>query len=235
MRDILASMQKRYRDQRAFYQVNSAVIPTTRGDEAWWQDRDRVKTAEARQGNAQLAFIGDSITQGWETVGQEVWQKYYAHRQSINLGFSGDRTEHVIWRLQHGNLASVHPQVAVLLIGTNNTGHLRQSPEEVAAGVERILDVLAERSPETRILLLGVFPRGALPDDLDRLNNVAINQYLRRMDDDRRVFYRDIGHIFLDERGALSQELMPDYLHLSPSGYRLWAEAMEPILKDLGV
>ena len=231
--EILTAMQKRYRDVRSFYEVNSAVIPTTRGDEDWWRQRDRTKTAEARRGEAQLAFIGDSITQGWEDTGREVWQKYYAHRQSINLGFSGDRTEHVIWRLTHGNLDGIRPRVAVILIGTNNTGHSMQAPAETAAGIRKILDILQERSPQTQVLLLGVFPRGERPHDLDRLNNVAINQLIRRFADERRVHYLDISDAFLKEDGTLPNELMPDFLHLSPLAYRRWAEAMEPKLKEL--
>ena len=152
---VLAALQQRYRDLRQFYQVNSAVIPATRGYEAWWRDRDKAATDRAKQGDVDLAFIGDSITQSWEGPGKEIWQQHYAQRKPINLGFSGDRTEHVIWRLQRGNLANIQPKVAVVMIGTNNTGHKRQDPAEVAAGVEQILDILEDRTPNTKILLLG--------------------------------------------------------------------------------
>ena len=232
---VLAALQQRYEDLRTFYEVNTAVIPATRGDEKWWRERDNAKTEAAKEGAAELAFIGDSITQGWEGPGKDVWEEFYADRKPINLGFSGDRTEHVIWRLQHGNLAKIKPKVAVMMIGTNNTGHTLQPPEQVAAGVRRILEILSERSPQTKVLLLGVFPRGEQPHDKYRLNNVAINQFIRRFADDERVFYRDIGKVFLNEDGVLPREIMPDLLHLSPKGYRLWAEAIEPYLKELGV
>ena len=233
--EILAGMQKRYRDLRQFYDVNSAVLPATRGDEQRWRERDRVLTRNARQGNVDLAFIGDSITQGWEGRGKDVWAKHYGDRKAINLGIGGDRTEHVIWRLTHGNLGKIKPKVAVLMIGTNNTGHFDQDPAEVAAGVERILEILAQRLPETKIVLHGIFPRGADSLDAKRLNNIAINQIIRRYADGDRVHYLEIGDEFLESDGTISREIMPDQLHLSKQGYERWANALEPKLKELGL
>jgi len=233
--DRLMGLKKRYHDLREFYDVNTAVIPATRGDEPWWRERDQAATRRAKQGGVELAFIGDSITQGWEGGGKEVWEKFYGQRQPINLGFSGDRTEHVIWRLQHGNLAKIQPKVVVLMIGTNNTGHLLQDPQQVAAGIERILEILAERTPNTQVILQAIFPRGRLPLDSKRLNNVAINQIIRRFADGKRVHYCDLGSLFLESDGSLSPKIMPDALHLSPEGYRRWAEGLEPKLQELGL
>lgn len=233
--DILAGMQKRYRDLREFYDVNTAVIPATRGDEPRWRERDASMTKQARKGNVDLAFIGDSITQGWEGRGKATWQRYYGDRKAINLGIGGDRTEHVIWRLTHGNLGKIQPKVAVLMIGTNNTGHFDQDPQQVAAGVERILEILAERLPKTKVILHGIFPRGASPLDPKRLNNVAINQSIRRLADGDRVQYYEIGDLFLQPDGSISKEIMPDLLHLSGEGYELWAKALEPKLQELGL
>ena len=233
--DILAGLQKRYRDLRDYYEVNTATIPATRGDEQRWRERNSQLIVNAKKGLAELAFIGDSITQGWEGRGKDVWQKFYGDRKAINLGIGGDRTEHVIWRLTHGNLGPMKPKVAVLMIGTNNTGHMLQDPEEVAAGVRRILDILKERTPQTKVLLLGIFPRGRTPFDEKRLNNVAINQIIRRFADNERVHYADIGDVFLDADGNLPESIMPDLLHLNEKGYQRWAEAIEPMLKELGV
>ena len=233
--DVLTGLQKRYRDLRRFYSVNSAVIPATRGYEPWWRNRDKAATARAKQGDIDLAFIGDSITQAWEGPGKNIWEQFYAQRKPINLGFSGDRTEHVIWRLERGNLANIQPQVAVLMIGTNNTGHLQQDPQEVADGIQRILEILQERTPQTKVLLLGLFPRGREALDPLRLNNVAINQIIRRFHDGERVYYRDISQAFLEPDGTLASEIMPDALHLSQAGYQRWAEAMEPSLQALGL
>ena len=233
---ILKGMQKRYNDLRDFYDVNTATIPMTRGDEEWWRNRQRDKNELAKAGNVDLAFIGDSITQGWEGAGKDVWEDYYGScRKPINFGFGGDRTEHVIWRLTHGNLSGIDPKVAVVMIGTNNTGHAMQDPEQVAEGIEDILEILKERKPDTKVLLLGIFPRGRTPYDEMRLNNVAINQIIRRFADGERVHYMDVGNVFLNADGYLPAEIMPDALHLNAAGYKLWAEAMEKKLSELGI
>lgn len=230
---VLAGLKKRYHDLREHYDVNSATIPATRGDEDWWRNRQQEKNKQAAEQEVELAFIGDSITQGWEGNGKPVWEKFYAHRKTINFGFGGDRTEHVIWRLTHGHLAKIRPKVAVLMIGTNNTGHLMQEPAEVAAGVEQIVGILQQRSPDTKLLLLGVFPRGRNPYDLDRLNNIAINQIIRKLDDGDKVHYMDIGEVFVDKDGRLPDSIMPDALHLNETGYELWANAIEEKLAEL--
>lgn len=232
---VLSGMKKRYRDLRDFYEVNTAVIPETRGDQEWWRQRNNAINQKAREGDFDLAFIGDSITQGWEGAGKSVWEEHYSDRNAINLGFGGDRTEHVIWRLERGNLGNYKPKVAVVMIGTNNTGHKMQKPSEVAAGVEKILQILEEKSPQTKVLLLGVFPRGRHPYDEMRLNNVAINQSIRQFADGERVHFLDLSPAFLQVDDSLTADIMPDALHLSPKGYRIWAEAMEPALKALGI
>ena len=232
---ILAGLQQRYRDLREFYDVNSAIIPATRGDQAGWRARDKVMSDRAKLGDVDLAFIGDSITEGWEGRGKEAWQQFYADRKPINLGIGGDRTEHVIWRLTHGNLSGIEPKVAVLMIGTNNTGHQLQNPRQVADGVSKILQILEERTPQTKVVLLGIFPRGRTQFDEKRLNNIAINQLIRRFADGERVRYLDIGDTFLERDGSLPTEIMPDALHLSEEGYRRWAEALEPTLVELGL
>ena len=230
---ILEGLKKRYFDLRDFYEVNWAVTPATRGDEKWWRDRDLAKKKLIRQGNAELLFIGDSITQSWEGPGKSVWEDFYGDRNAINLGFSGDRTEHVIWRLTHSNIEMVKPRLAVVMIGTNNTGHSLQKPREVAEGIKRILEIMAERLPQTKVLLLGVFPRGKEPHDIRRLNNRAINQFIRRFHDGERVHYLDIGNFFLEADGTIHPSVMPDMLHLSSDGYQRWANAIEPKLQEL--
>ena len=120
------------------------------------------------------------------------------------------------------------------MIGTNNTGHFDQDPQEVAAGVKRILEILGERLPKTKVLLLGIFPRGREQLEPRRLNNVAINQIIRRFADGDRVHYADIGDVFLEENGHLPASIMPDALHLNEEGYERWAAAIEPLLQELG-
>ncbi len=231
---VLAGMQKRYRDLREFYTVNTAVIPTSRGDEAWWRDRFR-EGQQPPGGPVDLVFLGDSITQGWEGAGEPVWKKHFSKRQALNWGFSGDRTEHVLWRLQQHSLATVSPQLVLLMIGTNNTGHLLQDPAEVADGVERIVETIRQQSPNTRVLLHGIFPRGQTPVEKERLNNIAINQMIQRLADGESVVYADFSPAFLAADGTISPEIMPDYLHLSREGYERWAHSLEPLLQDFGL
>lgn len=227
---VLAGMKQRYRDLRGYYGVNSATIPVTRGDEAWWKARDREKSALAKQQAYPLVFIGDSITQGWEGPGKEAWEAHFAGVPALNLGFSGDRTEHVLWRLQQGQLGISRPSTVVLLIGTNNTGHRMQAPAEIAEGVSAIVAELRKRTPESKIIVLGILPRGESALDAMRLNNVAVNQHLRRLDDGQHVFFHDLSSVFLESDGSLSREIMPDLLHLSPTAYHRWAEALVPLL-----
>jgi beta-glucosidase len=178
-------------------------------------------------------MIGDSITQGWENEGKAVWEKYYAKRNAVNLGYGGDRTENVLWRLQHGEVDGISPKVAVLMIGTNNTGHRMEKPQYTAIGIRTILDELRTRLPETKILLLGVFPRDELPDTPMRKINNEINRMIVDYADDQHIFFLDIGREFLDADGKLSREVMPDVLHLNEASYATWANAMEPALQEL--
>ncbi len=201
---------------------------------SWWIPRHEQKLAASKEQEVDLLFLGDSITQGWEEAGAEVWDDYYVERNAFNLGFSGDRTENVLWRLQHGEVAAIDPEVVVLMIGTNNTGHRQDPAEETAAGVEAIITELNHRLPEAEILLLAIFPRGTTPEDPLRQLNREINQELEQLAAQRgQVTFLDINHVFLDDQGHLPAHIMPDMLHPNARGYRLWAQAMEPKLKEL--
>jgi len=180
-----------------------------------------------------LLMIGDSITHAWEGGGKKVWDKFYAKRNAFNIGFSGDRTEQVLWRFDHGELDGITPKAAVVMIGTNNTGHRKDDPDETAAGIKAIVDKLGEKLPETKVLLLAVFPRGKSANDELRLINDAINQRISKFADDKRVFYLDISDKFLEDDGTLPESIMPDLLHPNQKGYEIWAKAMEPTLAKL--
>lgn len=216
----------------AFERIPAAVAPAPRS-EAWWATRHEHTLARIRQGGVDLLMIGDSITQGWSAEGRHVWNTYYGHRRAVNLGFSGDCTEHVLWRLNHGEIDGIAPKLAVVMIGTNNTGARRDPPEETAAGIQAILSTLRTGLPDTKILLLGVFPRGASSDAPLRRVNVAINALIRSYADNQRVFFLDLSSVFLDDQERLSPHLMPDYLHLNERGYQVWAEGMEIMLTRL--
>jgi beta-glucosidase len=179
----------------------------------------------ARRGTVDLLFLGDSITQGWND--NDVWSRFYGPRNAANFGIGGDRTQHVLWRIQNGELGGIEPKVVVLMIGTNNASS--GTPGEIADGVTAIVGELRRRLPRAKILLLGVFPRDPKPSARrDKLSSV--NARIAKLDDGSHVKFLDIGKAFLSDDGTISRELMPDYLHLSHKGYRIWAEAMEPTL-----
>ncbi|HAY79102.1 MAG TPA: acetylglucosamine-6-sulfatase, partial [Planctomycetaceae bacterium] len=165
--------------------------------------------------------------------GKPVWEKYYAKRHAFNIGFSGDRTEQVLWRIDHGEVDDITPRLAVIMIGTNNTGHRQDAPEHTAAGIQAIVDRLHKKLPKTKVLLLGIFPRGATPSDKLRKINDAINQRISKLADDKQVFYLDINETFLGDDGNLPKSIMPDLLHPNRKGYEMWAEAMEGKIAQL--
>lgn len=212
---------------------HSATDPAPRGDQGW-QDRQRRLNQQAAEAGekAQIIFIGDSITQGWEGAGKEVWAQYYAHRNAVNLGIGGDRTQHILWRLDNGNLAGLKPKAAVVMIGTNNSNGEDNTVEQIAEGVTAIVRKLRESLPDTKVLLLAIFPRGENPQP-QRGKLLQVNQILQKLGDNERVFFVDFGHKFVTPEGLIPADLMPDYLHLSPKGYGLWAESIEGLLSHI--
>jgi beta-glucosidase len=216
--------------------VHTALAPAERLAEGWWKERFEATNKRLAEGDVGLLFLGDSITQGWEGEGKAVWDEFFAPRKAVNLGFSGDRTQHVLWRLErHGleALAARAPRLAVLMIGTNNSNGADNTAEEIADGIRAVVSALAVKLPDTKVLLLAIFPRGA-EADAQRAKNARASQLASRIADGKRVHYLDIGAVFLGEYGStLTRELMPDYLHLSPLAYGLWAEAIEPKVKEL--
>jgi lysophospholipase L1-like esterase/photosystem II stability/assembly factor-like uncharacterized protein len=217
----------------------TASVTPSRLDESWsidwWTPRHEKKLADGQAlgKQAQVVFIGDSITEGWEKSGAPVWDQHYKSLNALALGFGGDRTENVLWRLQHGEVDALAPKVAVLMFGTNNTGYRKEDPVTTAAGIRRNIDELRRRLPATKILLLAIFPRGAGADDEARRINDKVNAIIAGYADNRHVYYLDIGQSFLQPDGTLSKEIMPDLLHPNRKGYEIWAEAMAPTLNKL--
>lgn len=204
----------------------------------WWLDMHESKLQEVRDAkaagrNPQLVWIGDSITQRWGTVGRKVWDEAFARHNALNLGFGGDRTENVLWRLQHGEVDGIAPKVAVLLIGTNNTGGRLEDPRMTAAGVRRVVQELRERLPATRILLLAIFPRDEQATAFRRQLNDRANGLISGIADGEQVVFLNINDALMSADGSVTRDVMPDLLHLSERGYRLWADAMQPTLSRL--
>ena len=210
--------------------THSAVTPGHR--HSWWTLRHWEVNDRVKQGDVDLIFVGDSITQGWEDNGKEVWQEYYGGRHAVNLGFSGDRTQHVWWRLDNGNLDGISPKAAVVMIGTNNSNGNDNTAAEIADGIIAICEKLRMELPKTKILLLAIFPRGEQPNP-QREKIVRANEITSRIADNEMIFYLDIGDKFLEPDRSISPGIMYDYLHLTAKGYRIWAETMEDKLAEL--
>ncbi len=190
-----------------------------------------LKTVEKGEGD--VIFLGDSITHGWEGQ-KKTWDEAFGEFKPVNLGIGGDQTGHVLWRITEGKeIDPLKPKLAVIMIGTNNTGG--HSAEQIAGGVKAIVETLQKAKPDMKVLVLGVFPRagGIGKDDpvapAEKLNPKIkqINDILAKLADDKKVFYKDIGGKFLNKDGGLERKVMPDLLHLSADGYKIWADAIK--------
>ena len=206
----------------------SSTTPVPR-DLDWWVQRTAQlqETVDSYGNDANVIFVGDSITQGWEGNGSKVWEEYFSPLKSINLGIGGDRTEHVLWRLSNGHLEGLSPDVAVVMIGTNNFGQSDpDSAPEVLEGVVSVVEKLKHELPNVHVLLLDIFPRGQSFNSM-RGSILQVNQALQAkyaLDD--RVTFTSIGHHFIESDGSIDHSIMPDFLHLSERGYALWAKAI---------
>jgi len=215
---------------------NAATNPVPR--DAAWVKRHEDFVAEAKQGGIDILFLGDSITDFWRNRGSNVWNQYYAPQRAANFGISADRTQHVLWRMDNGELDGIHPKVIVLMTGTNNTGKerdgktVRNTTPDTIEGVKAVVNDIRAKLPDTKILLLGIFPRGTL-DDPQRAQVAVINTVISKLDDGKMVKFLDIGPKFLEADGTLSKDIMPDLLHPSEKGYQIWADAMNPTLDEM--
>ncbi len=203
--------------------LSAAESPAAPPEIAGFQNRvDR-----ARQGPIDLLFDGDSITDFWQSTGKAVWREHYGQVKAYDFGVSGERTENLLWRLDHGQLEGLHPKLVVLLIGTNNLG---RDPDEIPDGIKLIVDTYRKDCPEAHVLLLGIFPRSPLPTDPVRALIKKINGAISKFDDGQHVTYLDLGTKFLHADGTLTSDIMPDFIHPSEKGYRIWADAIQPIV-----
>ena len=214
-----------------------AATPLSRADLPWWQARHAAKLAEARHG-ADLVLLGDSITQQWETPAYAaMWAHYYGGRRVLDLGFTGDATSHLLWRVEHGELDGLHPRGVVILIGANNLGRLHWPAGDDARGVEAVVDATRQRLRGVPILLLGVLPSDRGP--WVAAQATAINASLARRyggGEVAEVRYLDPSPLFLTPDGRVETTLYRDppqpALHPSPEGMRRLAALVEPTLAD---
>jgi lysophospholipase L1-like esterase len=223
-----------------------AATPISRLDLKWWRDRHVAKLAELRRARPNLIFLGDSITQDWEDAGPEPWrnfvpewQRFYGDRNAVNLGFKGDTTASLLWRIENGETDGITPKVAVILIGANNLGRLHWSAADTVLGIDTIIAELHRRLPATRVLLLSVLPSERsewTTQTTVTINNALTAKYAR----DPAIAFVDVTSVFMQD-GRLNRELFLDPklvppdppLHPTAQGQALMSAAMEPVLAGL--
>jgi lysophospholipase L1-like esterase len=210
-----------------------AMLDPPEPREARWPVREFEKiNAAVKTQPHRVLFLGNSLTERFQTDAPELWQQHMMPRGVLNAGVSGDRTEHLLWRLQHGNLDGPPPAAVVVLIGTNDLGYDRP-PEIVAEGIRADLLYLRQRLPHARIGLLGLWPRGMWPDAPLRGAILRVNRLIRNCGDDRMVFYADIGGVLLDRDGRLTPEISPDRTHFSARGYARLVPRLDALIDRL--
>lgn len=202
-----------------------------------------LKELKAMEGKVEFLMVGDSITDGWRRPqdpnnpkswgGKVAFDEAYATKyKTLNIGIGGDRTQHVIWRLQNGEVEGISPKVAMLMIGTNNLSS--NTDEEIVAGITKCVKTIHEKLPKTKVLLLGVFPRSAKAADGARARIKTINEHIAKLDDGgKTVKFLDIGGKFLDAEGNIPADIMPDFLHVNEKGYKIWAATVQPTIDEL--
>ncbi len=224
---------------------NTAVIPVPKleNDGYDWMGRHNEILKIKAALDPDLVFVGDSITHAWGGLpaagarkkGERVLRTAFAGHRVLNLGFGWDRTQNVLWRLDNGEFAKLHPKFVVLNIGTNNTSgtpNARQNtPDEIADGVRAICDRIRKQAPQAKIILMAVFPREEKPDHPRRLLIAEINKRLAGFGGRPGITFLDIGPKFLNPDGTIPRALMSDFCHPTEKGYQLWADALAPLLK----
>ena len=223
-----------------------AATPLSRMDLPWWRERFEAKQDELHSRPIDLLFLGDSITQDWEVHGPPewrdfapIWQRLYGDRNAINLGYNGDTTAHLLWRVMNGEASGIAPKVAVILIGANNLGRVHWSANDTLAGIDAIVTQLRRRLPHTKLVLLGILPsdRSAWATDTTRTVNRGL---AKRYQSASGVTFLDVSHVFMQD-GRLNRDLFYDPrltpprapLHPTAQGQALMAEAIEPTLAAL--
>ncbi len=201
-------------------------------EDGWWMGRHKSMVENAVRTQPEFMILGDSITQGWEGDGKAAWDASIAPLKAANFGIGGDRTEHLLWRIRNSGFGKdFKPKAVAILIGINNSWS--NSSEDIAAGTAAVIKEIRTLSPDTKILLLGLFPTGEAATAPQRGKVKEINALYAKLADDKNVFFLDFGAAFLQPDGSLSKETMPDFLHLTAKGYATYAEKLLPKVKEL--
>ena len=225
--------------------VPLAATPIARLDLPWWKHRFEEKQARLHEGHVDLVYYGDSITQDWEHTGPQpwddfkpIWDHFYGDRNAVNLGFKGDTTASLLWRIEHGEADGIAPKVAIVLIGANNFGRLHWSADDTVAGIDTIIAAIRQRLPRTKILLLSILPSERSPwitETTEQVNQVLASRYTGG-----DVSFMDVSHLFManghfDRTQFLDPQLTPPDppLHPTAQAQGRMAAAMEPLLAKL--
>lgn len=216
--------------------ADSGTTPTKRTiDYSWmpvatWDKMHAEDVLAAQYDQVDVLFVGDSITAGWDW---QIWEKNFKPLNAANFGIGGDNTGNVLWRLQHGAIGNLQPKLIVLLIGVNNVGGLQETPEQAAAGVIKVVQQLQLAWPSSKILLNAVFPFDQEPSAENRSKVKTLNKIIAKLGDNKTVFYKDYGPLLLQKDGSIAPDVMADFLHPTPKGYQIWADAMTPDIQQL--
>jgi lysophospholipase L1-like esterase len=214
----------------------NGITPTKRTIEypwmsvATWDKMHAEDVLVAQHDQIDVLFVGDSITAGWDW---SIWEKNFKPLNAANFGIGGDNTGNVLWRLQHGAVGNLQPTLIVLLIGVNNIGGLQESPEQAADGVTRVVQQLQLAWPNSKILLNAVFPFDQDAKSPNRTNVKQLNKIIAKLGNNKTIFFKDYGPLLLEKNGNISPDIMKDFLHPTPKGYEVWANAMTPDIEAL--
>ncbi len=199
----------------------------------WWLDRHAAFITEAKKGEAQICFFGDSLTDFWAKEGNAVWEKEYVPQKAANFGIGGDQTQYVLYRMTNGELEGMKAKVIVIQIGTNNIVK-SYTPEETAVGIKAIVDLVRAKLPESKVLVMALLPQGATSKDPSRVKLDQVSELISKLDDGKMVKYLNINSKFVDAEGNLLKEMKTeDRAHLSEKGYQAWADGMRETLAEL--
>lgn len=206
------------------------VAAKTNG-EAWWNGNcERIDADITKmEGKIDVAFVGDSITARWRDT--ENWKSHWGSYRAVNMGIGGDQTQHVLWRLQNGDLEGYKAKLFVVMIGTNNMWSKEPDPAQAAAGVKAVIDLIQSKQPQAKILLMSILPTGDKPNP-GREKRAEVNKLISKFAGGK-VEYMDIWDKYLEADGTISKEVMHDYLHLAPKGYDIWAESISAKVKEI--
>ena len=206
--------------------VLATTDPKPRLKVRWWLRRhEQLKNKVTAMSSVEILFVGDSITEEWAESGETLWYKHFAHR-ALNLGVAGDRTQHILWRLKNSSMECPKLRKAVVLAGTNNLGD-SDSDADIFEGIAAIVYHLLDQCPSVQIILMGILPR----EPASFMGSIRrINELLAKLDNGSSIRFLDLSAKFQSSDGTIPRSLMPDGLHLSQRGYRLWAEALLPML-----